>query len=62
MLYLPITTTEARKRRKKWVDFVMVNKTDRPNTTPTVGVICKHAVYFSVFRPFSRFSLVYEGH
>ena len=53
---------EARKRRKKWVDFVMVNKIDRPNTTPTVRAICKLAVYFSVFRPFSRFSLVYEGH
>ena len=41
---------------------VMVNKIDRPNTTPTVRAICKFAVYFSVFRPFSRFSLVYEGH
>ena len=53
---------EAKKRRKKWVDFVMVNKIDRPNTTPTVRAICKLAVYFSVFRPFSRFSLVCEGH
>ena len=26
---------EAKKRRKKWVDFVMVNKIDRPNTTPS---------------------------
>ena len=41
---------------------MMVNKIDRPNTTPTVRAICKLAVYFSVFRPFSRFSLVYEGH
>ena len=40
----------------------MVNKIDRPNTTPTVRAICKFAVYFSVFRPFSRFSLVCEGH
>ena len=40
---------------------MMVNKIDRPNTTPTVRAICKLAVYFSVFRPFSRFSLVYEG-
>ena len=40
---------------------MMVNKKDRPNTTPTVRAICKFAVYFSV-RPFCRFSLVYEGH
>ena len=40
----------------------MVNKIDRPNTTPTVRAICKFAVYSSVFRPFSRFSLVCEGH
>ena len=40
----------------------MVNKIDRPNTTPTVRAICMFAVYFSVFRPFSCFSLVYEGH
>ena len=39
-----------------------VNKTDRPNTTPTVREICTFAVYFSVFRPFCRFTLVYEGH
>ena len=39
-----------------------VNKTDRPNTTPTVRAICTFAVYFSVFRPFCRFTLVYEGH
>ena len=31
----------------------MVNKIDRPNTTPTVRGICKFAVYFSVF--FSAF-------
>ena len=41
---------------------MMVNKIDRPNTTPTVRAICKFAVYFSVFRPLSRFSLVHEGH
>ena len=40
----------------------MVNKIDRPNKTPTVRAICKLAVYFSVFWPFGRFSLVYEGH
>ena len=28
---------------------LMVNKIDRPNTTPTVRGICKFAVYFSVF-------------
>ena len=39
-----------------------VNKIDRPNTTPEVRVICTFAVYFSVFRPFCRFTLVYEGH
>ena len=39
-----------------------VNKMDRPNTTPTVRAICTFAVYFSVFRPFCRFALVYEGH
>ena len=40
-----------------------VNKIDRPNTTPpTVRGICTIAVYFSVFRPFCRFTLVYEGH
>ena len=41
---------------------MMLNKIDRPNMTPRVLAICKLAVYFSVFRPFSRFSLVYEGH
>ena len=45
------------------VSFVSeVNKTDRPNTTPTVHAICTFAIYFSVFRPFCRFTLVYEGH
>ena len=39
-----------------------VNKMDRTNTTPTVRAICTFAVYFSVFRPFCRFVLVYEGH
>ena len=39
-----------------------VNKTDRTNTTPTVRAICAFAVYLSVFRPFFRFTLVYEGH
>ena len=39
-----------------------VIKIDRPNTTPTVRAICTFAVYFSVFRPFCRFTLVYEGH
>ena len=39
-----------------------VNKKDRPNTTPTVRAICTFAVYFSVFRPFFRFTLVFEGH
>ena len=39
-----------------------VNKIDRPNTTPTVRAICIFAVNFSVFRPFCRFALVYEGH
>ena len=41
----------------------MVNKIDRPNTTPTYTVrgICTFAVYFSVF-PFCRFTLVYEWH
>ena len=36
-----------------------VNKTDRPNMTPTVRAICTFAVYFSVLRPFCRFFLVY---
>ena len=39
-----------------------LNKIDRPNTTPTVCAICKFAVYFSVFQPFCRFTLVYEGY
>ena len=39
-----------------------VNKIDRPNTTPTIRAICTFAVYFSVFLPFCRFTLVYEGH
>ena len=39
-----------------------VNKTDRPNTTPAVRGICTFAVYFSIFRPFCHFTLVYEGH
>ena len=46
----------------KTISQIMVNKIDRPNTTPTVHAICKFAVYSSVFRPFSRFSLVCEGH
>ena len=41
---------------------MMVNKIGRPNTTPTVRGICTFAVYFSVFRPFGRFTLVYEAH
>ena len=39
-----------------------VNKIDRPKTAPTVCAMCTFAVYFSVFRPFCRFALVYEGH
>ena len=39
-----------------------MNKKDRPNTTPTVRGICTFAVYFSVFGPLCRFTLVYEGH
>ena len=50
---------QARPWFRSWL---MVNKIDRPNTTPTVRAICKFAVYFSVFRHFSRFSLVYDGH
>ena len=46
----------------KTIIAMMVNKIDRPNTTPTVRGICTFAVYFSVFRPFCRFTLVYEGH
>ena len=42
--------------------IVVVNKMDRPNTTPTVRDICRFAVYVLVFRPFCRFALVYEGH
>ena len=34
-----------------------VNKTDRPNTTPTVRAISTFAVYFLVFRPFCRFTM-----
>ena len=30
--------------------------------TPTVRGICTFAVFFSVSRPFCRFTLVYEGH
>ena len=40
----------------------VVNKKDRPNTTPMVRAICTFAVCFSVFRPFCRFTLVHEGH
>ena len=46
----------------KTISQMMVNKINRPNTTPTVRAICNFVVYFSVFRPFSHFSLVYEGH
>ena len=45
-----------------WAATMMVNKIDRPNTTPTVCGICTFAVYFSVIRPFCRFTLVYERH
>ena len=31
-------------------------------TTPTVRGFCSFAVFFSVSRPFCRFTLVYEGH
>ena len=41
---------------------LVVNKIDRPNPTRTVRGICRFAVYFLVFRPFCRFTLVYEGH
>ena len=52
------------KLQLAWDDPVRndVNKKDSPNTTPTVRAICTFAVYFSVFRPFCRFTLVYEGH
>ena len=40
----------------------VVNKIGRPNKTHTVRGICRFAVYFLVFRPFYRFTLVYEGH
>ena len=40
----------------------VVNKIGRPNTTRTVRGICRFAVYSLVFRPFCRFTLVYEGH
>ena len=40
----------------------VVNKIGRPNTTRTVRGICRFAVYFLVFRPFCRFTLVYEGY
>ena len=40
----------------------VVNKIGRPNTTRTVRGICRFAVYFLVFRPFCRFTLVYERH
>ena len=30
--------------------------------TPTARGICTFAVFFSVSRPFCRFTLVYEGH
>ena len=36
-----------------------VNKTDRPNTTPMVRAIYTFAVYFSVFRPFCRFTVLF---
>ena len=49
--------------RQLHLQSMKVNKIDRPNTTPpTVRGICTIAVYFSVFRPFCRFTLVYEGH
>ena len=38
-----------------------INKINRPNTTSTVRAICTFTVSFSVFRPFCRFALVYEG-
>ena len=38
------------------------NKIDRTNTASTVRGICTFAVCFSVFPPFCRFTLVYEGH
>ena len=41
-----------RKAAEDRVDCLAVNKIDRPNTTPTVRVICTFAVYFLVFRPF----------
>ena len=30
--------------------------------TPTVRGVCTFAAFFSVSRPLSRFTLVYEGH
>ena len=56
---IPITRRRFRGR-KPYV--IIANKIDRPNTTPTVRGICTFAVFFSVFRPFCRFTLVYEGH
>ena len=54
----------AGMRTKNYARHVLVvNKIDRPNTTRTVRGICRFDVYFLVFRPFCRFTLVlYEGH
>ena len=51
-----------RTKRLRGNSAMMVNKIDRPNTTPTVRAIGTFAVYFSVFRPFCRFTIVYKGH
>ena len=54
-----------RTKRLRQNSAMMVNKTHRPNTTPSarsIGTFASFFFFFLVFRPFCRFTLVYEGH
>ena len=54
-----LKTYESRyDTRDKNLSTVLAN---RPNTTATVPGICTFVVFFSVSRPFSRFTLVCGG-
>ena len=48
---IPVTRTD--------LSTVLAN---RPNTTPMIRGICTFVVFFSVSRPFCRFTLVCGGH
>ena len=54
--------TSHRSQGKRFVFIQCVKWGWQAYTTPTIRDICTYAVFFSVSRPFCRFTLVHEGH